>query len=71
MQNYIIEKDYIERYKVPRQTLRGWRLGIKQVKNGQSYAYDPKLTKGVHWDHVGRTVVYTEEGIKKMEELRK
>lgn len=56
---YITEKEVSERYGVHRQTLREWRLGRKKGK----YEYPPVLQEGTHWQHIGRAVVYTDEGV--------
>ena len=71
MQNFVIEKDVVERYNIPRQTLRDWRNGVKQIKNGKPYSFDPKLTEGRHWYIVGRSVVYTDAGLEEVERLDK
>jgi len=49
-------------YDITAQTLRNWRLGQRRL----TYIYPPKLIRKTDWDFIGRTIVYTESGKKKI-----
>ncbi|WP_294347995.1 hypothetical protein [Prosthecochloris sp.] len=76
MVKIVTQKEVLAQYGLNRQTLREWCRGYKQIKNGIKYENSPKLEQGVNeegkerdWFKLDRTVVFTEQGIAKIEML--